>query len=71
MKTDGALLAAMRKKWYVWQINAHKPRIKPETKARMRTEFEDSVLEYAAAIEHGRHQAELMEEYNGGLSAHV
>ena len=56
--------ALMRKKWYVWEMARFKDRIRPETKRRLKTEFEDSVLELAACIEHGRQQALQMEEYH-------
>jgi len=40
-----------------------KVRIKPATKRRLRTEFEDAVLEYAAEIANERYLAEQMKEY--------
>lgn len=39
---------------YVWRMAESKDRIKPETKARMRREFEDSVLYYALEIKINR-----------------
>lgn len=35
---------------YIWRMAFSKTRIKPETKARMRREFEDAVLEFADEI---------------------
>lgn len=61
------LESKMWAKNYIWLMARCKKRIKPETKDRMRTEFEDAVLEFAAEIEHGRWQAEQMAEYNRGL----
>jgi hypothetical protein len=55
--------AIMKKKWYVYEMNRHKDRIKPETKARMKQEFEDSVLAYASYIEHGRWENKVMNEF--------
>ena len=45
---------AMRRTWYVWEMNKHKKRIKPETKRRMETEFEDAVINFAKVIDEGR-----------------
>ncbi len=39
---------------YVWRMAFGKTRIKPETKVRMRREFEDSVLEFAEEIQFNR-----------------
>lgn len=65
--TMSDLESKMWTKNYVWRMASSKSRIKPETKARMRQEFEDAVLEYADAIAHGREEAEKMAEYNAGL----
>jgi hypothetical protein len=49
---------AMKKKWYVWEMNKHKPRIHPETKTRQQIEFEDSVIAFAQVIQEGREVAD-------------
>ena len=49
----------MKKKWYIWEMNKHKTRIKPETKKRQQIEFEDSVLKFAQVIEEGRQVANV------------
>ena len=51
------LVGKMRKALFVWEMGRHKARIKPETKARMQTEFEDSVIALAEAIETERSDA--------------
>lgn len=52
---------------YVWRMAFGKTRIKPETKVRMRREFEDAVLEFADEIAYGREEEAKMAEYNAGL----
>ena len=61
--TTSNRLAEMRRTWYVWDMARHKKRVHPSTKARMRREFEDAVLAYAAEIEAGRIEAENMDEW--------
>ena len=56
-------LSKLRRTWYVWDMARSKVRIKPATKRRLRTEFEDAVLEYAAEIANERYLAEQMKEY--------
>lgn len=64
-KTYDQCYAAMRRTWYVWQMAAHKTRLKPETKRKMQREFEESVLEFAACIADQQYQAQMMEAANG------
>lgn len=44
----------MKRKWYIWEMNKSKKRIKAETKKRQQIEFEDAVLKFAQVIEEGR-----------------
>ena len=43
-------MGVLRRKWYVWEMNRSKTRVKPETKARQRREFEDAIIHLADEI---------------------
>jgi len=52
--TEISAESRMWTKNYIWRMAASKSRIKPETKVRMRKEFEDAVLEFADQIRRNR-----------------
>lgn len=62
--TESQCQGNLKRTQYVWEMARHKTRIKQETKDRMRDDFYEAVLEYAAWITDAQYKAEKMKEYN-------
>lgn len=62
-KSYSDLCSNLKKAQYVWEMARYKERIKPETKQRLKAQFDEAVLELAACIEWNQQLVTDMEEY--------
>lgn len=67
MKTENQWLYELKRTWYVWEMVKAKSRIHDKTKARMKRQFQDAVLGYAAYLAYQQETAAKYAEYEAGL----